>query len=249
MGKILRFIKGFLDGPGSKAAGEDTADYSDLNLPFEFLVVPGGEAVEQRSRLLSRAEITPVIMGNREEVSRLEDLLQDPSDTPEAILARANDLDVEEWIRSRTDEDPGQYSVEPAEWPRGRMPPLELSVHLDVLSRRPKPKVVIGLVPTALAWQVPAFLKFGDWNDCPSPDAQVALHKKWHQEYGSEIACLSGDVIECTVKNPPSSRQSALALAREQFVYCSDIVHQGVGSLEALAATLIKSKTWYFWWD
>ena len=60
---------------------------------------------------------------------------------------------------------------------------------------------------------------------------------------------MSGDVIECTVKTPPSSKQAALALAREQFVYCSDIVHQGVRSIEALAATLLNSKTWYFWWD
>lgn len=244
---MLRFLKGLLRG--TEAAPEDTGDYSDVVLPFEFIVVSGREAVEERSRLLSRAGITPVIMGNREDVRLLEELLEDPSETPEAIIARANDLDVGEWIRSRTNEDPGQYSVEPADWPGGKMPPVELSVHLDVLSKRPKPKVVIGLVPTPESWQVPAFVRYGDWNDCPSPDAQVALHKKWHDEYGSEIACLSGDVIECTVKNPPSSRQSALALAREQFVYCSDIVHQGVGSLEALAATLMNSKTWYFWWD
>jgi len=246
---MLRFLKSLLHGTRSRAEPEDTGDYSELALPFEFIVVPGRDAVEERSRLLSRPEITPVIMGNRDEVRTLEDLIQSSSDTTEAIIARANALDVGQWVRSKTDEEPERYSLESAEWPVGNMPPLKLSVHLDVLSKRPKPKVVIGLVPTPRSWQVPAFARYGDWNDCPSPDVHVALHKKWHDEYGSEIACMSSDIIECTVRNPPSSRQSALALAREQFVYCSDIVHQGVGSLEALAATLLNSKTWYFWWD
>jgi hypothetical protein len=83
----------------------------------------------------------------------------------------------------------------------------------------------------------------------PDPGRTRRHHRRWHQEYGADIACLSSDVIECTVKSPPSSRQSALALAQEQFVYCPDIVHQGVESLEALAAILLDGKTWYFWWD
>jgi hypothetical protein len=77
----------------------------------------------------------------------------------------------------------------------------------------------------------------------------VAVHKRWSDRYGSRIACASGDVIECTVARPPASRGEALALAREQFLYAPDIVHQGAETIEELAATLLGGRTWYFWWD
>jgi hypothetical protein len=38
-------------------------------------------------------------------------------------------------------------------------------------------------------------------------------------------------------------------LAQAQYVYCPDIVDQGVESIEALAATLLGDPRWFFWWD
>ena len=35
----------------------------------------------------------------------------------------------------------------------------------------------------------------------------------------------------------------------EQFAYCPDIVDQGAGTLEALAAVLVNASVWFFWWD
>jgi len=51
------------------------------------------------------------------------------------------------------------------------------------------------------------------------------------------------------VDKPPHSQTEALALANEHFAYCEDIVTQGVGTIEGLAATLLEGKTWFFWWD
>ena len=51
------------------------------------------------------------------------------------------------------------------------------------------------------------------------------------------------------VARKPETRAAALDLAREQFAYCSDIVEQGVGTLSALAASLMENDWWYFWWD
>jgi len=39
------------------------------------------------------------------------------------------------------------------------------------------------------------------------------------------------------------------ALAKEQFLYCSDIVEQGAGSIRNLASILLNGRAWYFWWD
>jgi hypothetical protein len=51
------------------------------------------------------------------------------------------------------------------------------------------------------------------------------------------------------VANPPTTKEDALKLAEEQFVYCEDIVTQGTETIENLAAGLINAKKWYFWWD
>jgi hypothetical protein len=46
-----------------------------------------------------------------------------------------------------------------------------------------------------------------------------------------------------------ATREEALDLAREQYLYCADIVDQGTGSLSLLAANLMVDPWWFFWWD
>jgi hypothetical protein len=48
---------------------------------------------------------------------------------------------------------------------------------------------------------------------------------------------------------PPTTRPEALRLAKLQYHYCSDIVTQGVGTIDALAARLLNGYSWSFWWD
>jgi len=60
---------------------------------------------------------------------------------------------------------------------------------------------------------------------------------------------MSFDTINLQVANRPKTREEALALARDQYVYCPDIVDQGVETYNALAADLVANYWWYFWWD
>ena len=53
---------------------------------------------------------------------------------------------------------------------------------------------------------------------------------------------VTSDTIELSVSNPPKTREDALKLAEEQFIYCEDIVLQGTETLEALATELLNSK-------
>jgi hypothetical protein len=45
---------------------------------------------------------------------------------------------------------------------------------------------------------------------------------------------------------PVATIRAATGLSR---AYCPDIVEQGVESVSALAAHLLDSPLWYFWWD
>lgn len=38
-------------------------------------------------------------------------------------------------------------------------------------------------------------------------------------------------------------------LAKELYEYCPDIVDQGMGTITNLAALLMVSNAWFFWWD
>ncbi len=55
--------------------------------------------------------------------------------------------------------------------------------------------------------------------------------------------------MDLRVTRRPQSRAEALELAREHYIYCNDIVDQGLGTLSALAACLMANDLWEFWWD
>lgn len=218
-------------------------------LPFEFVAVPGREAVAERERLLARGDITPVILGDATDVAPFVDQLGGREADVPGILHDAERLDLARWREARIARAPDLYVLPPAPWPTDEPARAELSVPLEVLTRRPKRTVLIGLLPTTRSWEAPAHLCYGGWNACPPVEVHVAMHRCWHQRWGTEIASMSSDVIECTVARPPQTREEALQLAREHLVYCPDIVHQGTQSVEGLAALLLGAGTWYFWWD
>jgi hypothetical protein len=135
------------------------------------------------------------------------------------------------------------------EWPSEPMGAPQLSVATETLSGAPSPKAQLVILPTDDWTAIPAYLNWGNWNDCPAPEYHVAALRSWRDRFGAELIGLSHDVMNIRGKRRPESREAAIDLAREQYVYCSDIVEQGVGTLSALAAVLMQSDWWYFWWD
>ena len=135
------------------------------------------------------------------------------------------------------------------EWPDSPSLMPELTVAYDVLSGKPIRDVDVIVVPTDDWTTLPANLPWGGWNDCPMPEYHVAALRSWRDRYGAELVGVSGDVMNLRVARKPATREEALDLAREQHIYCNDIVDQGMQSISALAASLMVSGWWYFWWD
>jgi hypothetical protein len=135
------------------------------------------------------------------------------------------------------------------EWPTEPMGAPELSVATETLTGAPLEKVQIVILPTDDSSTIPAYLHWGHGNGCPAPEYHIAALRSWRERFGAEIVGLSHDVMNIRVKSRPPTREAALELAREQYVYCCDIVDQGVQTLSALAAVLMQSNWWYFWWD
>lgn len=235
--------------------------------PFPFVTVDGGGALAALAELQQTwQDATPVIWGDSGQASRLFELYdEEPDATPQAILAAAKGktatelMDAHEavgraslaaWhakrgetVRERNEEAPH------GAWPHDVLPHQVPFSLIDAATGRPKPEILIGLIPTARSWEIPAFHRFGAWNDCPSPEIHVAIAREWAERYGARLIVNTADVIEFEIDAPIASREEAMSVAELQFRYCSDIVHQGTQTIEVLAASLIGAKYWFFWWD
>lgn len=220
--------------------------------PYELIAVPGSKAmvtVEALQREGRESGFTAVLLGDAEDVAFLVENLGYHEDTPAQILQKAQVIDHAAWFVEREAEEPDYFDVPMGFWPEEAEPNNALMAHLDILTLRPRKQVYIGKIPTSHSWEVPAYLKLGGWNECPFPEHQVAISKYWHERYGAELVVATRDTVEYQVARPAQNRGEAERLAREQFLYCADIVHQGSQTLNNLTASLLNGTVWYFWWD
>ncbi|THB66194.1 MAG: DUF4253 domain-containing protein [Desulfovibrio sp.] len=222
------------------------------DFPFPLVTVRGREAEAALAELQAQGKdqgFCPVLLGGDSDVQRITDFGSYVEQDVEELLARAKDIDPKAWFEDIRKQDPDYYASELGEWPKRDRPVSGLTTHRKVLSGLCKPWVHIVQVPTEKSWEVPCYLKLGDWNDCPAPPVHTALAKYWRDKYGAEIVGSTGETIEFTVESPPDTREAAEALAMEHFLYCPDAVHQGAESIRNLGAMVIGASVWTFWWD
>lgn len=203
---------------------------------------------EKLRALTGKSGYYPLIF--RDEHGMLETLGSLGHDTPEDVLRAASALDVSKWLDSKRAEI-GKYDPDhkiPRK-PGARADPHDRLYVPYSHSGRPAPGVFVLLLPTRDGCEFPAILGWGGWNACPNPEVHVAIFRHWTKTCGAEPVSASGDVIELRVPAPIATQAEAIRLAEEQCLYCSDIVDQGVGSIDALAHVLANGRLWYFWWD
>jgi len=217
-----------------------------MAFPFPVETAAGSAALEKREALLAEGRGYPIIAGSPDD---LESAGYEPTAEGDACLEEAREIDVDEWLAERVEGDPEYYEETHGEWPSDVVPTSAFTGPTNILTREPLPEVAIVLVPATESWQVPCLLGYGGWNECPAPEEHSAVLKRWQERYGATLVAMTSDTIELAVDRPPRSRDDALALAREHYVYCADIVDQGTRTIEALAAALLNAPVWFFWWD
>ncbi len=224
-------------------------------MEFTTRKIAGADAIRILNELRARYPATgqyPFLIGDAEELGRVKEAAQINKQDPAATIRASFDVKLAEWMagRRREAEECGPSTEELlGEWPGEVAEEGSIGLHKDVLSGQVEPAVYLGLATIEEPWHLPAILRYGAWNDCPGTEVHCAFHRQWHERFGAEIVGMSGDVVECVVSKPPTDRAAATALAWEQYWYCADIVEQGCGSVSHLAATLMHSPYWFFWWD
>ncbi|PWT97420.1 MAG: hypothetical protein C5B53_08070 [Candidatus Melainabacteria bacterium] len=263
-------------GETLKSAGMDTKSLTALDWPglhsrIFTLQTEGGKAIElwQRTRALTdHTGFWPLIVGEEEHLTALRDNYEMElsseeesvnshhalGDSMSRLISSGESLDLDEWFKARIAEEKDRAQCEEGTWPidlpsRGNRN-LALTHRYDYAagSEKPLARVFLLFLPVTVAWQVPAILRLGGWNQCPQTDTHVAVAKAWRQRYGAEIISATNNIVEMYVDSPPKTKDESLKLAREQSLYCSDLIHRKYKTLCALAANLLDAPFWSFWW-
>lgn len=222
---------------------------------FKTVKLAGNRALEELQVCRAAYRISgeyPFLIGNADDLELVQEAAESNDCDFDEIIRHSMNLDLENWLGERREEAAEyEFSMEETQgdWPGEVDEKGAIGLHKDILTGEIKPEVFLGLAKIAEPWQLPAALSYGGWNECPEAETHCAFFRKWQAEFGAEIVGMSGDVVECVVKNPPQTKEAAMDLAWQQYWYCSDIVEQGCGSVSNLGATLINSDYWYFWWD
>ncbi len=222
----------------------------ELASPFEFALVPGAEAERTLDAIGKlRTDCTPVILGNPETAA---EMLAPDRASLGMMPAEPDRIDLDGWIEQRL----ANLKQDGIALPRGPWPDAPgaknrglTSVRSLTASRDFFPEIVVGLVPTTEPALLAPYLRYGDWNDCPSSAVHATMARRWSNAHGATPLAFAGDVVEYRVARPVATQEQAMALALEQYAYCPDIVLQGTETLERLAAEILGSPYWFFWWD
>lgn len=210
------------------------------------------EALESHRHAYPQTGKYPFLIGDSWDLELVRDAVEYDHQDCEELVRDSLSLDLSAWLRERRAEfEECGFSEEEllGKWPGEIADKGEISLHRDLESNQPKLEVYMGLAKISQPWQLPAILNYGGWNGCPEPEVQCAFHRQWQSEFGAEIVGMSSDAVECIVANPPRDEAAAMKLAWQHYWYCAEIVEQGCQSVSNLAATLINSKYWLFWWD
>ncbi len=102
-------------------------------------------------------------------------------------------------------------------------------------------------ISTVNPWEIPAYVPFGGWNECPSPEEMTAVCKYWYEQYQAVPAVISHDTLEMILPEPVPE-EKADEFVKEYYAFCQDTIDQGV-PMPLLKETVKYSTVWQFWWD
>jgi len=235
---------------GAKAAGG-----KEQGREHQYFDLKGSEAQQKAIDALSTKERIIIVGESTVQTTHRYRSEREIADA----LTEADRFDVEAWFLSEHQKYLEAISSEPdmekileelkGTWPAHTVPGDRMLITHDYKTGSAHNMVKALSIKAKDNAELFATLEFGGWNDCPYPDVQTAVWQYWENKYGAKVIAAGGDTIEAYIERPPTTQEDAMTLALEHYLFCSDVVDQGVGSLSELAGSLIDGQFWFFWWD
>lgn len=232
--------------------------YKFLNFEYEVYLSANGDEIEERFLELEEEGkekgFSPLIIYPSDVLDDMLQIIMDDSGiipTEEAIdkwrketIESINELDPDEILDERMDDIYEYYDLV-----EGELIDMEPN-HMVTAFEVEYEEIILAKVPTLNTWELPIWIPMGGFNDCPMPEEQAVVFKKWNENYGARPICLSYESWELKLDVPVEDEASCQLLAEEQMAFCEDIVFQSeLESLNGLASSIKNSSIWLFWWD
>lgn len=200
----------------------------------------------------SQKDTKLIVCGTYEDQNYIEEALQQDLRSPKEIIKAASSIEPLKWLETRREKlESSDIDLEKVTgtWQAESTAKQPFTLATDFATGETVDQLIGAKIKSNQSWKMPAHFKFGDWNSCPAAETHCALWKLWQQKYGAVIVGVSNDVIEAYITKPPTTPEQALELAWQQYLYCPDIVDQGVETVAKLAEVLLNHDCWFFWWD
>jgi Domain of unknown function (DUF4253) len=204
--------------------------------PFEFIEIPGGEAVAAFERAKTEGKGIPLLIGGGAlDRQGLADMMKYRKPSTQDYLRMATE-------KPNPFDSKAKPKVEGAVPLPGALdePPFLVRAHPEGF----KSVVTLATIPAKSSADIPAFLKLGGWNGIAEAEVFVALLRKWQRDYGAELVAISMDAMDVRITRLPANKTEAMALAREHKRFCSSEI-----TLAEMADELMHAKWWHFYWD
>lgn len=110
-------------------------------------------------------------------------------------------------------------------------------------------KIYLAEIPTVNPYEVMAYIPMGGFGECPDNITHVAIAKLWYNEYKAVPFAVGSDGLIFKCDKIIKNEEALEKLALEQYLYCGNIIWQGVETLNNLKNALSDALYWHFWWN
>ncbi len=232
--------------------------YSFLNFDYEVYLSANGDEIEERFIEMEKEGkeegYIPLIIYPSEYLDEMIQIIMEdygiyPTNDSinswrQEMLMEVEDLDADEILDERMEDIYEYYDL--VEGDLIEMDPNNMVTAFQAEYE----EIIIAKIPTENPWEIPIWIPIGGFNDCPMPEEQASVFKKWYENYKAVPVCMSYDTWELKLENPITDDETCQLVAEEQMAFCEDIVFQTeIETLNGLASSIKNSSIWIFWWD
>ena len=105
----------------------------------------------------------------------------------------------------------------------------------------------VGLVP---AGRPADALPMLGWNQAfVTAVPHTAVLRSWEDRFGARLLRVGLAEFSVLAQRPPRTLESAQHLAVEHWAFCNEFGGTGLHDVSRIAASLMSSPIWTFWWD
>jgi len=107
----------------------------------------------------------------------------------------------------------------------------------------------VGLVPAGRPADALPMLGWNVVLDTDTAVPKAAVLRSWEDRFGARLLRVGLAEFSVLAQRPPRTPESAQQLAAEHWAFCQEFGGTGLHDIRGIAASLMSSPLWTFWWD